>query len=380
MNGFTRGNTRSRAAIGLCAIAAAVFTIPSSADMTRWHPNFHLNSGVAAGISPFWGGSAGAFMEKIDNPSVDNVVWNEGNVFYTHPYGESYYDNKHAGTADTHKLAIHNPTVDDYSTTNRITITFYSATTGTQITDTDGILDTAPTPSWLNFDTTADVFLVDVPSLETRTIVDSDFLLPGEAALVVMEIYSPKTGGGEGAFIATTPKNSGSRFRKARGDADSSFWALRTMAYRGYALPSSDDLSGLTSPMLVLPYWIDSDNGVTAKQTAYVHIANVDTVDLDIAVDVFELDGTLIKSHTFDDVAPHSRISFVPSQFLDSGDPEEGYLEAYAVQSSSPSTVGEILGVVHPVNLALVYIDFTVPVLGWSPTIKGEALTIVDNN
>ncbi len=328
-------------------------------------------------------------MEKIDNPSVDNVVWNEGNVFYTHPYGESYYDNRTpnlGGGNSEHHIAIHNPTVDAYTGSNEITIRFYDVTTGVQITDSDGVLNTSPSPSWLSWNGTDDQFEVSVPSMMTRLVLDDYLFQASKDGVFTMKIHSPKTGGGEGAFYATTHKSGLQRWRIDAGDTSADFGGSYR-AYRGYTLPSSNDLDGLTSPMLILPYWKDSDNElIGSATTTYVHIVNVDSVDVDITVEVFELDSTsrtLIKSHTFEDVAPNSRITFVPSQFLDSGDPadpEEGYLEASAVQSASPSTVGEILGSAHPLRLTLAYWNILYGMKGYQRGIKGEALAIIDNN
>jgi hypothetical protein len=43
-------------------------------------------------------------------------------------------------------------------------------------------------------------------------------------------------------------------------------------------------------------------------------------------------------------VPAHARLTFIPSQFLDSGDDEEGYLEVTSVKSSDGQTTARILG------------------------------------
>ncbi len=378
MKGITRGKKSVRAAIGLGAAAGLLFTAPAIADMTRWHPHLRLNTGQDMGINTPWGNSKAPYMHKIDDDTVDNVVWNTTNVFNVGIAGQSWFDKKHSPTTNNQqRLSIHNPTVDDYTGANKITIALYNSNTGDQILDSDSRIDTTPAPSWMSFNTTTDVFEVEVPSLETRTLFASYFLVANKDASFVAKIHSPKTGGGEGAFLARSARWSSIRWRIDNGDHTTDFHAWPNKTYMEYALPSSDDLDGLTSPMLVLPYWIDSDDEAWTKYSAYVHIANVDSVDLDITVEAFELDGTSIKSHTFDDVPAHSKLLFIPSQFLDAGDPEEGYLEASAVQSASTSTVGEILGAVHAFNLALVHF---LPGAGWAQNLTGETLTIIDDN
>jgi hypothetical protein len=378
MNGHARGHTRSRATIAICVAVATVTAGAAMAEMTRWHPYFVAFNKNVIGRGHPW---TTDYLTKIDS-GADNVVWNKDNVYYDAPtYDESWYDVIHPDSADLQegqRLIIHNPTVTNYTGDDKILITLYDRVTGNQMLDTDPEINTSPGHPDVSFNTSTDVWEVELGSMETIVITDSDFMDNGKGDIFVMKIHCPKDGGGDGAFFAQTDRFNQTRWRVDSGTADSDFKAspLSNRAFRSYSLQAAEDLDGLTSAMLILPHWVDKSTGVE-KYTSYVHIANVDSVDLDITVEVFKLDGTSHKSHTFDDVPAHSLVTMIPSQFLDSGDPEEGYLQASAVQSADTEEVGEILGVNHELLLSVVHF---IPGAGYARSLRGEALTIIDDN
>jgi hypothetical protein len=361
----------------MCVAIVALTAGSALAEMTRWHPYFVANNFNIPGISSPWESD---WLTKIDS-GVDNVVWNDTTVHNTGNAGESWYDVRSPEVAHAQeglRLVIHNPTADDYTGGDKIQITLYDRDTGVQMTDADSEINNSPGTPGVSFNTSTDVWEVELDSQETIVLVDSDFVDYGESGIYVMKIYSPESG--NGAFTAHSNRFNMTRWRLNKGSDQSDFHAsyLPKRAFRSYPLQAAEDIDGLTSMMLILPYWLDSDDH-DEKYTSYVHIANVDTVDLDITVEVFSLSGTSHKSYTFQDVPAQSQVSMIPSQFLDSGDPEEGYLQASAVQSGDTDEVGDILGVNHELQLSKVH-QGRGGRKGWARELRGEALRIIDDN
>ena len=350
-----------RLAAVVCAVALAGLAIspkPACAGHAAWIPYVMINDGTAESN---WWGDVYFFFHKIDNQSVDNVVWNDavpGPVYFTGPRAKSYYDHRWADIADF-DLAIHNPTDVDYTGLDPFTLLLlqvYNADDGSVVDESPEILNEDPDPDYLSWVPAWNVYVISVPSQCTRVIRHDDiFENPPLAGHFVFKIWSLISTGREGYFTARYRELAPCRYRTDSGDDDfSSAWFPYHLTYGSPAL-SEDLLDGITSPRLVLPYWKDTRDGITLdpgeQWSTGVHIINTETDEVcDITVTVYELDGTEIKSATFDDVNYRERIVFIPSQFLDSGDPQEGYLEAISVLDSDGETRTKILGFANATN------------------------------
>jgi hypothetical protein len=319
-------------------------------------------------VSPCWG-NEGYIYHKIDNQGQDNVIWPDAadvgsntRVFYDNDplRDKSNYDhyNNFGSESTDFFLAIHNPTGQDYTSWDSVWLTVYDS--DGNIIDSDAVLNQSPDPP-LYWVAGFKSFRVEVDAGET-VLIKQSHMFDGTADHRTMKIHSPTDEGpGYGYFTAAYRCVYPYHYRTNIWGDTSGYFSTQTCYFAyGYTAPAQNDLDGLSTPCCVLPYWKDTRSD--GEWTTGVHIVNVEDFTCDITVNVRELDGTLIKSYEFDGddgdgtdeaVPAHGLLIFHPSQFLDSGDEEEGYLEVTSVKSSDGQTPAKIVGMANLIKFSV---------------------------
>jgi hypothetical protein len=325
-----------------------VSTTPACADSyVRWLPMVWIGNSTVTGPGTWFGDNTSGLFYKIDSPATDNEVWSVPEVFYDDPtYEKSEYHQfgLDGGVSADFDLGIHNPTANDMS----VALAVYDGWTGVVVDDSRVNTKSGWSSVWKCF-----IWTVDAGS--TKKLDQDEVITPPASgtAHYTMKLWSA----GENADYFTVSYRHIHRcsYRTGSGQTSSSFSHQQFPYYFSYGYTGFGEelLDGITSPRLRLPYWQDTtDDGEDYYShprgwSTAVWIANIENEDCDMTVDVYELDGTLIKSYEFDGdeaVPKNALLLFLPSQFLDEGDPEEGYLEVTSVLSSDGETPADILG------------------------------------
>ena len=334
--------------VQLLALLALGGGMASATPNVAWFPyancdNWQFSGGQVTGVCPCWGDRYSGMYMQIDSGS-DNLIWTKEHVFSNYSIcSESWYDI--ADTEYTFIVSLHNPTNAAISLQISIFDNF-----GTQMDqnsqwgDNTTYLIKQGAQSNITWNNTYHWFTLSLGAGKTVNIpcfdggTDNFFNMPPAAASnnfhANIRVVAPS---GED-FMASIRSWDFGRYRTNGGNYTSSFSTEKVAILQsGYpAIYTSTYSAGdhtLTLPIFRETYDPPSSS---IEWSTMVKVVNADDNVDNITVDVYDLTGSLIKSHPFNSVPAHGGFSFSPSQFFTSIYQGQGYL---VISGTKPAAV-----------------------------------------